>query len=129
MKHIKEKAEELRNKTGIYCLIDFGKIVYIGQSTNMYLRILEHISDGKKTFNDIVSIERDDKLLVEIVEVMMIVEIRPIYNKLILNSEFVFLNTLPSIVFKIRTKSEYREERRVALALIREKIATLLEVV
>jgi excinuclease UvrABC nuclease subunit len=38
---------------GIYFLLQGEKIVYIGQSTNIYARVCSHITEGKKTFDNV----------------------------------------------------------------------------
>jgi excinuclease UvrABC nuclease subunit len=39
------------NKCGIYFLFRRGVLVYIGQSTNIYSRIIQHEKEGKKEFD------------------------------------------------------------------------------
>jgi excinuclease UvrABC nuclease subunit len=64
--------------SGVYFLWDEDELVYIGESENIYLRIGQHIKDGRKRFDDFtIYITEDRKLL----EAYLINVLKPKYNK------------------------------------------------
>jgi len=94
--------QHISRKNGLYLLIKDGKIVYIGQSGNIYTRILEHLTEKKKYFDLVIPIYNENKTLTEIVEVGLIDMMKPTYNKLVIDRK-VFFMTLPYIVKKETT--------------------------
>ena len=54
---ILERAQSMSEAKGIYFLISDGIIVYIGESTNVYKRIAEHLKDSKLKRFDSYTIE------------------------------------------------------------------------
>jgi len=119
---LKEKIKQYRNCLGIYCLLKDDEIVYIGQSSNIYVRLLEHLVDEIKEFDNFICIENESKTLIEIEEVLLINHFKPIYNKLMANNSFTFLNTLPSICFKDVSKERCLNDKDFLIGLIELKI-------
>lgn len=66
--------------TAIYFLLRDNKIVYVGQSINIYSRIGEHFEDRKIKFNrfSIIPCKKEN---LEILETFYIHKFNPIYNK------------------------------------------------
>lgn len=77
-----EELQTIKRQSGIYALKKEGVIVYIGQSKNVYCRILEHIMEAKKDFDDIIAIYCEDMTDVEVTEVSIIAILKPKYNML-----------------------------------------------
>jgi len=71
-----------QTKHGVYFLTHKGRIVYVGQSKNCFLRVAQHFMDKTKQFDDAMHLPvSQDKLL--IIESAFIVAIKPPLNKLI----------------------------------------------
>jgi len=68
------------NTSGIYFLMYNEKIVYVGKSKNIRIRIHQHISGKTKVFNDFKFILCDENLL-ESTELSYIYHYDPIFNK------------------------------------------------
>lgn len=64
---------------GVYFLICDGKIVYIGQSVNIFKRLYEHKKDQTKIWDKYAYIECEAGEL-DIVEALYIFKYEPIYN-------------------------------------------------
>lgn len=64
---------------GVYFLIKDGKIVYIGQSTNIFKRLYEHKKDMQKQWDSYAYIECSAGEL-DIVESLYMFKYEPIYN-------------------------------------------------
>jgi hypothetical protein len=64
---------------GIYFLVHFHEIVYVGQSTNIIGRILTHIDEATKKFNDVFFIPVPTGDLLKI-ESAYISSLNPKYN-------------------------------------------------
>lgn len=64
---------------GIYFLVDAGRIVYIGQSTDIIMRISSHLREGVKTFTSFAVIEAEPEELDDL-EARYIAKFGPIYN-------------------------------------------------
>lgn len=131
-----------RNKQGVYFLYrENGDLCYIGQSTNIYLRILEHIAESSKEFSFFRFIQIEDNDFMELFEVYLISSycgIFKLYNKLVLCDEFeYFLMYLPSSIRKkyiyedfvnmeneisadVFRRSEYNQEIKTRLQNFRE---------
>lgn len=61
---MKLKIEELRQEIcGIYILHLDNKIVYVGQSVNMYSRLQTHLNEGIKSFDEVEFIPTKYELL------------------------------------------------------------------
>ena len=70
----------LRNKVkGIYFLFENKKLVYVGISVNIYVRIQQHALDGK-TFDDFKYVEIDIEQCIN-TEINLISSLQPKYNK------------------------------------------------
>lgn len=65
----------------VYFLSLAGKVVYVGQSTNLYLRILAHLSDESKLFDRVFYMHVPKKHLNRI-EARLISELKPQLNVL-----------------------------------------------
>jgi len=116
-----KKLQKYRNKKGVYCLYNKDNLVYIGYSSNVYVRTLEHISESKKEFNKIKAfdgseISTQNNLLVEM---GLICEFKPLYNKIYFESFFIWFNSLPN-------KHEYENEAIIGtISALSENIKTL----
>jgi excinuclease UvrABC nuclease subunit len=82
-----EDIQGYRNEQGIYVLTEKDSIVYIGYSSNVYTRILEHLVEDKKAFNKVHFFEiehKDDPIKTNylIIEMFLISKKIPKYNKL-----------------------------------------------
>lgn len=124
---MKKKASSLRGVEGLYILTQNKEAVYIGKSRNIYLRILEHLIEDTKQFDGIKVVENEVYLNIEIIEVLVIKELLPKYNKLVIESEFVFLNTLPSFVFKDKSKEDFIKDKYTIVDIIKGKKSLLVE--
>ena len=102
------ELQYLKRKIGIYCLKDNGRIVYIGQSKNVYCRCLEHIIEGAKTFDSIRAIYLDDSVEVQIMESLIIGTYTPKYNKLIVDP-YTYYSSLPYEIKSDLSKKSYKE--------------------
>lgn len=80
--------QPLRGLTGVYFLYnDKKELVYIGKSTNMYSRILEHKFENKKDFSYFKAACSDSLLFVEIMEIYIIDRLRTKF--ILLNKRFL----------------------------------------
>ena len=86
--------QHIKRESGIYVLKKDNQIVYVGQSINVYTRILEHIVEKSKDFDEINAIYNDNILNVQTMEVIIIGILKPKYNKLIIDEQ-LFLKVLP----------------------------------
>lgn len=86
--------QHIKRESGIYALKKDNQIVYVGQSINVYTRILEHIVEKSKDFDEINAIYNDNILNVQTMEVVIIGILKPKYNKLIIDEQ-LFLKVLP----------------------------------
>jgi len=68
------------NKCGIYCLFMDKKIVYIGKSVNIDIRVNTHNNEDFKVFDEYSYIEVDEKHL-DVFERILINKYLPKYNK------------------------------------------------
>ena len=66
-------------KLGVYFLFDKEEIVYVGKSTNIFKRILDH-RRGRK-FDSWAYYELNSKLEVSILEFYFIYKLQPKYNR------------------------------------------------
>ena len=86
--------QHIKRESGIYALKKDKEIVYVGQSINVQTRILEHIVEKSKDFDEINAIYNDNILNVQTMEVVIIGILKPKYNKLIIDEQ-LFLKVLP----------------------------------
>jgi len=96
-----DNLQKIKRENGLYFLCKGEDIVYVGHSTNVYTRILEHIVEDKKTFDNVRSVYHEDILRSEIVEVMLISKLRPKYNKLIVPETKLFFYSIPNSISKL----------------------------
>ncbi len=73
------RAEMIRKQSGIYFLCKSGKVVYVGQSSNLVQRIGKHLAQGRKNFDSYHYIIIEHNL--DNVEANYIVTLQPKYNK------------------------------------------------
>ena len=91
-----EDIQGLRKKTGIYFLIKNDVVVYVGQSIDIYTRVLEHKFENKKEFDNVKALVIEDNTKREIYEMSFISILKPKCN--ILSFELKdWYNSLPSI--------------------------------
>lgn len=64
----------------IYFLLQDNQVVYIGKSTSLASRIIQHVNSNTKTFDDVSVIECQQNEM-DALEVKYINEYRPKYNK------------------------------------------------
>lgn len=103
--------QHIKRESGIYALKKHKEIVYVGQSNNVYTRILEHIVDKNKDFDEISVAYNEDILKVQTMEVVVIGILKPKYNKLVIDSE-LFLKVIPYEIKKqlnIKDDNEFIE--------------------
>lgn len=99
----KEKYQHFRKKSGVYALVSKNKVVYVGSSKDIYTRILEHIIEGKKKFDNVVArtnrfYGNDDgfnDLLTRVVEIGVICKLRPPLNIIMFDNFKYWLYSLP----------------------------------
>ncbi len=94
-----QEIQSLRKVTGIYLLYKEEELVYIGQSTNIYVRVLEHICDREKDFDSVYGISIIEER--ELLEVCLISRLKPKYNKLFVDSYKWFTKLLPMNIREI----------------------------
>ena len=83
-----DDLQPLRGLTGVYFLYNSKKeLVYIGKSTNMYSRILEHKFENKKDFSYFKAAGSEGLTFVEIMEIYIIDRLRTKYN--LINKRFI----------------------------------------
>lgn len=110
--------QKTRDKQGIYFLYNQNKeLIYIGQSRNIYIRLLEHIAENKKQFDYFKAITIDDSDFMELMEIYLIQlykESHNLLNRLTIQFDFenFFLNVPSSIRLKYNLNSfiEYHKE-------------------
>lgn len=122
MKLTLSKLQEIKRKTGIYALKKDGVIVYIGQSSNVYCRVLEHIIENKKEFDDIKAVYHESKTVIEINEVAIIGLLKPKYNKLVIEFD-LFFNIIPKSILS-QTREELKKDSLGLIELLNEKGVT-----
>lgn len=102
-----ENLQCLRKKLGVYFLYENKELVYIGYSGNMYVRILEHLVEGEKTFTHFKACECSNATFAEVLEVKLISLYTPKYNKLIVESFNTYFSTLPKICKEDMVNEKY----------------------
>lgn len=110
--------QKTREKQGIYFLYNQDKeLIYIGQSRNIYIRLLEHIAENKKQFEYFKAIKIDDSDFMELMEIYLIQlykETHNLLNRLTIKFDFenFFLNVPSSIRLKYNLNNfiEYHKE-------------------
>ena len=101
----------------IYFLLHENEVVYIGKSTSLACRIVEHINSGTKTFDDISVIEcAIDEM--DALEIKYINEYCPKYNK----ESHLYRILRESVSPKMENLKDNvtREEYQLLLAMIRK---------
>jgi len=93
-----EALNRFRGQKGIYFLIDENKEpAYIGYSSNIYIRLLEHAVENKKKFKTIKSYDftgvSDKEIL--IIEMYLICHFKPKYNKVVFDNFNYWFWSLP----------------------------------
>ena len=73
--------QKVKRDSGIYALFNKDELVYIGQSSNLYLRVLEHIVEGKKDFDGIKCAYNNKLLYILVMETILISKLKPKLNK------------------------------------------------
>lgn len=96
---MKKKIDQsFRNIDCIYALRKNREVVYVGITSNLYVRALEHINNGKD-FDDLscvlISKNRNSKEYKEVIEQLIISEFKPKLNKLMTKSAEEYLNLIP----------------------------------
>lgn len=66
---------------GVYLLFDDGKVVYVGQTNDIFRRISEHSRDGSKAFDNFKYLECDDEKTRLMIEYHLIQRYKPKYNE------------------------------------------------
>jgi len=89
------RLQKIKNKKGIYLLYKNEELVYIGISSDIYSRVLEHIAENKKDFDSVKNICSQDNLDNEFFEVYYIDKMKPEYNKLNAGNFFNFFYSIP----------------------------------
>jgi len=118
--------QDLRSE-GLYFLYKDGKIVYIGVSKNVYVRILEHSFEDKKDFDSLKVLTHNQDagfIVLEIMEVFLINRLTPKYNKLVVKDIFTYYHTLPSPVSVLLGKDNFKSAEQLSSKFIEDlKIA------
>ncbi len=114
-------------RTGVYFLLSFGKVVYIGQTTRYPNRISEH---GHKEFDDVRFIECSKDCL-KAYEIRWILRFKPKYNikiKCVMaqhnKKRDMSLRLDPSIIKRIeeRAEKEQRSKNNLVEFVLNENI-------
>lgn len=93
-----EDLQCLRKKQGVYFLYDKNKeLVYIGESGNVYVRLLEHIIQDEKEISYFKCVSLKNQTFMQVLEVKFINRFTPKYNKLVVNDINKWFNTIPKI--------------------------------
>lgn len=74
---LKKEIKPLKDKKGLYHLYDKGVLVYIGKSSNIYTRILNHYGDKIFNYVEFYEMSMSDASVIEQYE---IAKYRPKYN-------------------------------------------------
>jgi hypothetical protein len=78
-----ETAEEFNTKEiGVYLLIDGGKVVYVGKSKSVFLRVGQHTADKNFDSFKLIRLAEED---LDLWERELIAALQPKYNKLIVD--------------------------------------------
>ena len=72
-------ATEIGSTSGVYFLVARNKIVYVGQSTNVFARVASHINENKKQFDSCSFIKCNPRTL-NVLESLYIHTLKPKYN-------------------------------------------------
>lgn len=128
-------SEDFRGVQAIYALKQNSEIVYIGYTSDVYLRINQHIKSNK-IFNDfsiLMCAKRGDnknKLWRECLEQCLISDYKPKYNKLMCKNSFEYMSLLPSETLKKLSAEtyeindftiDYKNETKIIYELLKVK--------
>ena len=103
-----EDLQCLRHEAGVYFLYDENKeLVYIGESGNMYIRVLEHIAESKKDFNYFKAVPLDNNATRQLLEIYLISIIKPKYNELVVNDFVKFFKVCPAMVKNVYCEEDF----------------------
>ena len=120
-KRFKKNLKDLQNIkrcNGIYFLFDKNEIVYIGYSRNVYCRVLEHIIEDVKVFDEVTALYNEDLLTSQVMEVALISELKTKYNKLSIDFD-LYWRVLPLEVKKQLGEADNLENtKRKAKAIL-----------
>jgi len=84
----------LNTLAGVYMLVNKHEVIYIGMSSNMYMRILEHISMGKD-FDDVYVMHLADEEGRRVLEMSLICKLQPKLNKIKFDNYFNWFHSFP----------------------------------
>lgn len=94
-----KKIKNARGMAGIYFLFENENLVYIGQSSDVYVRLLEHLAENEKKFTSFelcgVNKNQQDEFLFQLFELCSISVYKPKYNKLVVKDLWEWYNILP----------------------------------
>lgn len=113
--------QKVKRESGIYALFNKDELVYVGQSSNLYLRVLEHIVEVKKDFDGVKCTYNNKLLDVQIMETIVISKLKPKLNKLIVDIDF-YLKILP-----LETKKQLTYSDMDTLQAIAEEVIEILK--
>jgi hypothetical protein len=87
--------QDARGKKGVYFLYCKKEIVYIGYSSNIYTRMLEHKFENKKSFDSFKIFTYCDDIISQLAEVVFINTHKPKHNKLVVENLEEWYLTIP----------------------------------
>lgn len=80
LQRVIEESVPVQATCAVYFLIAGGRVAYVGQSTNVHLRIATHIADKLIAF-DRYYIEPCDSSLLDVLETQYIIKFNPPHNR------------------------------------------------
>ena len=100
-----DRLQPFRGKSGIYFLVKNDDVVYIGESSNLYVRILEHRSGLLeepivKDFDHVRPVIIDDNAIRPFVEMFLICELQPTLNIIKFDNFTHWYNSIPDFMGK-----------------------------
>lgn len=101
-----KNLQKTRDIQGIYFLYNENKeLIYIGQSRNIYVRLLEHIAENKKHYQYFKAIKIEDSDFMELMEIYLIQLYKESHNLMNrLSVKFDFENFFLHIPSSLRLK-------------------------
>ena len=110
MKFNLAKMQDIRGVAGIYFLYNTDELIYVGSSSDIYTRILEHKVEDKKiftNFNASTVIKKDGyEFYIQLLELCIISILKPKENKLVIQDLWSWYTSLP-IDFKKHIESYF----------------------